>query len=128
MNPEHLAVLMKTEWQLSYVTPLYQFSHTQLKSYSRELAAFIVAEKQQGLAVEVDVSCNNYRVSFSVVQGMAETDDDAETILIQVTILFHKLLYIQCYLTKNVIRFLSNFYYNQIRKRKSYTCLFIVGN
>lgn len=85
MNAEQLALLMKSEWKLSYVTPLYQFRHTQLKSYSRQLSAFIAAEKQQGLAVEVEGSQNSFRVSFSAVQGMAGTDDDAETVLIQVS-------------------------------------------
>ncbi|KAM9836273.1 LOW QUALITY PROTEIN: centromere protein L [Aulostomus maculatus] len=84
VSPEQLALLMKTEWQLSYVTPLYQFRHTQLKSYSRQLSAFIAAEKQQGVAVEVEGTQGSFRVSFSVVQGMVETEDDAETILIQV--------------------------------------------
>lgn len=84
MNAEQLALLVKTEWKLSYVTPLYQFRHTQLKSYSRQLSAFIAAEKQQGLAVEVEGSQNSFRVSFSVVHGMAGTDDDAESVLIQV--------------------------------------------
>lgn len=85
VNPEQLALLMKTELQLSYVTPLYQFRHTQLKSYARQLSAFIVAEKQQGLAVEVEGPQSSFRVSFSVVQGMVETDDDAETVFIQVS-------------------------------------------
>ncbi|XP_044044410.1 centromere protein L isoform X2 [Siniperca chuatsi] len=84
VNPEQLALLVKTEWQLSYVTPLYQFRHTQLKSYSRQLSAFIAAEKQQGLAVEVEGPQSSFRVSFSLVQGMAEADDDAETVLIQI--------------------------------------------
>uniref|UniRef100_A0A3P9L7G8 Centromere protein L n=1 Tax=Oryzias latipes TaxID=8090 RepID=A0A3P9L7G8_ORYLA len=84
VNPEHLALLVKAEWQLSYVTPLYQFRHTQLRSYSRQLAAFIVAEKQQGLAVEVSELHNSYRVSLSVVQGLTESEDDAETVLIQI--------------------------------------------
>ncbi|XP_041637997.1 centromere protein L [Cheilinus undulatus] len=84
VNPEQLALLVKTEWQLSYVTPLYQFRHTQLKSYSRQLSAFIAAEKQQGLAVEVEGSHGSLRVSFLVVQGMAEAQDDAETVLIQI--------------------------------------------
>ncbi|KAM9334115.1 centromere protein L [Symphorus nematophorus] len=84
VNPEQLALLVKTEWQLSYVTPLYQFRHTQLKSYSRQLSAFIAAEKQQGLAVEVEGPLSSFRVSFSVVQGMVEADDDAETVLIQI--------------------------------------------
>lgn len=86
VSPEQLALLVKTEWQLSYVTPLYQFRHTQLKSYSRQLSAFIAAERQQGVAVEVEGPQSSFRVSFSVVQGMRETDDDAETVLIQVII------------------------------------------
>ncbi len=84
VTPEQLALLVKTEWQLSYVTPLYQFRHTQLKSYSRQLSAFIAAEKQQGLAVEVEGPQSTFRVSFSVVQGMAEAGDDAETVLVQI--------------------------------------------
>ncbi|XP_051284119.1 centromere protein L [Dicentrarchus labrax] len=84
VNPEQLALLLKTEWHLSYVTPLYQFRHTQLKSYSRQLSAFIAAEKQQGMAVEVEGPHSSFKVSFSVVQGMVEADDDAETVLIQI--------------------------------------------
>lgn len=85
VSPEQLALLLKTEWHLSYVTPLYQFRHTQLKSYSRQLSAFIAAEKLQGMAVEVEGPQENYRVAFSVVEGMVGTDDDAETILVQVS-------------------------------------------
>ncbi|XP_054480037.1 centromere protein L [Anoplopoma fimbria] len=84
VDPEQLALLVKTEWQLSYVTPLYQFRHTQLKSYSRQLSAFIAAGKQQGLAVEVEGSQTTFRVSFSLVPGLTESDDDAETVLIQI--------------------------------------------
>ncbi|XP_030606520.1 centromere protein L isoform X2 [Archocentrus centrarchus] len=84
VNPDDLALLVKTEWQLSYVTPLYQFRHTQLRSYSRQLSAFITAEKQQGLAVEVEGLQTSFRVSFSVVRGLGETDNDAETVLIQI--------------------------------------------
>lgn len=87
MSPEHLALLTKTEWQLSYVTPLYQFRHTQLKNYSRQLAAFIAAEKQQGLAVEVEGLHSSFKVRFSVLQGMVVADDDAETVLIQVIVI-----------------------------------------
>lgn len=85
MSAEKLALLLKTEWQLSYVTPLYRFRHTQLKSYSRQLSAFIAAEKLQGMAVEVEGPQENYRVAFSVMEGMVETDDDAETVLVQVS-------------------------------------------
>ncbi|XP_034403881.1 centromere protein L isoform X1 [Cyclopterus lumpus] len=84
VDPEQLALLVKTEWQLSYVTPLHQFRHTQLKSYSRRLAAFIAAGKQQGLAVAVENPQTTFRVSFSLVEGMTESADDAETVLIQI--------------------------------------------
>lgn len=84
VDAEQLTLLVKTEWQLSYVTPLYQFRHTQLKSYSRQLSAFIAAEKQQGMAVEVEGPQKTFRVSFSLVQGLTESDDDAETVLVQV--------------------------------------------
>lgn len=84
VEPEHLALLVKLHWELSYVTPLYQFRHTQLKSYSRQLAAFIAAERQKGLALEVEGTQNNFKVSFTVVQGLAETDDDPETVLMQI--------------------------------------------
>lgn len=96
MNAEQLALLVKTEWQLSYVTPLYRFRHTQLKSYSRQLSAFIAAEKQQGLAVEVEGPQGGVRVSFSVVQGMVEAVDDAETVLIQVRTRFPKRPRVSC--------------------------------
>ncbi|KAA8579591.1 centromere protein L isoform X1 [Etheostoma spectabile] len=84
VDAAQLTLLVKTEWQLSYVTPLYQFRHTQLKSYSRQLSAFIAAEKQQGMAVEVEGPQKTFRVSFSLVQGLTESDDDAETVLIQI--------------------------------------------
>ncbi|XP_024149960.1 centromere protein L [Oryzias melastigma] len=84
VDPAHLALLVKSEWQLSYVTPLYQFRHTQLKSYSKQLSAFIVAERQQGLAVEVSELQNSYRVSLSVLQGLTESENDPETVLIQI--------------------------------------------
>ncbi|XP_029927798.1 centromere protein L-like [Myripristis murdjan] len=84
VSPEQLALLVKKEWQLSYVTPLHQFRHKQLKSYSRQLQAFIVAERQQGLAVGMEGADSSFRVSFSVLQGMVETDDDAESVFVQI--------------------------------------------
>lgn len=83
IDPEHVALLVKKEWRLSYVTPLYQFRYTMLKMYSRQLAAFLMAEKQQGTAVEVGLEAG-FKVTFSTVLGMAETKDDAETVFIQV--------------------------------------------
>ncbi|XP_072307092.1 centromere protein L [Eucyclogobius newberryi] len=83
LDPEHLALLTKSEWQLSYVTPLFQFRHTRLKSYSRQLSAFIAAERQQGVAVDVE-GIHGFRVSFSVVQGLVEMEQDAEAVFIQI--------------------------------------------
>lgn len=82
MNPEQLALLVR-EWQLSYVTPLYRFHHGQLKSYSRQLSAFMVSEQQQGVAVEVGLE-STLKVSFTLVPGMAQTEEDADTVFIQV--------------------------------------------
>ncbi len=85
VDPEHIALLVKNEWKLSYVTPLHHFRHTQLKSYSKHLAAFIVAEKQKGVAVEVGLEVG-FKVTFTAVIGLAETDEDAETVFIQVSL------------------------------------------
>ncbi|XP_029941740.1 centromere protein L [Salarias fasciatus] len=85
LKAEHLALLVKTRWKLSYVTPLYRFRHTQLRSYSRQLSAFIAAEQQRGVAVEVEGTQSGFRVSFSMLQGLASAEnDDPETVLIQV--------------------------------------------
>uniref|UniRef100_A0A4W4FBE3 Centromere protein L n=1 Tax=Electrophorus electricus TaxID=8005 RepID=A0A4W4FBE3_ELEEL len=78
-----VALLVQNEWKLSYVTPLYRFQYTKLKLYSRHLAAFILAEKQQGVAVEVGMEAG-FRVTFSAVFGLAEKEEDAETVFIQI--------------------------------------------
>lgn len=84
MDPGQLALLTKMEWRLAYVTPLYGFEYTQLEKYAKMLTAFIVAEKQRGLAVELDLPQAIFRVSLSVVEGLVESEDDAETVLVQV--------------------------------------------
>lgn len=83
MDPEQLALLVKHEWKLAYVTPLYRFQYKQLKLYSKHLTAFILAEKQQGVAFEVGLEAG-FKVTLSTVHGMAETKEDAETVFIQV--------------------------------------------
>lgn len=88
VDPDQVALLVKGEWRLSYVTPLHRFRYTLLKSYSKQMSAFIVSEKQQGLAVEVGPE-SDFKVTFSVVLGLAETDEDAETIIIQVKVPLH---------------------------------------
>lgn len=87
VDPEQVALLVKHEWKLAYVTPLYRFRHSQLKLYSKHLAAFIVAEKQQGVAVEVGPEAG-LKVTITTIPGLAETEGDAETIFIQVKIMF----------------------------------------
>ncbi|KAJ0062427.1 hypothetical protein NL108_012117, partial [Boleophthalmus pectinirostris] len=82
LDPALVSLLTKTEWQLWYATPLFQFRHTRLKSYSRQLSAFIAAERQQGVAVETEGG-HGVRVSFSLVQGLVESEDDTEAVLIQ---------------------------------------------
>ena len=82
VNPEQLALLVR-EWQLSYVTPLYRFHHGHLKSYSRQLAAFLVSERQQGVAAEVGLE-STLKVTFTLVAGMAQTEEEADTVFIQV--------------------------------------------
>lgn len=65
------------------MTPLYKFSYASLKEYSRLLSAFIAAEKQKGLAVEVGEDLD-FRVMFSVLLGMKGTPRDSEAFLIQI--------------------------------------------
>lgn len=83
VEPEHLALLTKAEWHLSYVTPLFQFRHTHLKTYGRQLSAFISAEQQKGLAVEVEGS-HGFKVNLSLVQGLVEHQEEPETVLVQI--------------------------------------------
>ncbi|KAF7706080.1 centromere protein L isoform X1 [Silurus meridionalis] len=83
VDPEQIALLMKHEWKLAYVTPLYRFQHARLKSYSKHLTAFIVAERQQGVAIEVGTEAG-IKVTVSTLQGIAENEDDAETVFIQI--------------------------------------------
>uniref|UniRef100_A0AAV2L9L0 Centromere protein L n=1 Tax=Knipowitschia caucasica TaxID=637954 RepID=A0AAV2L9L0_KNICA len=83
LDPGVLSLLTRTEWQLSYVTPLFQFRHTRLKSYARQLSAFMAAERQQGVAVEVQGEEHTYRGRFSLLPGLVEGEGEAEAVLIQ---------------------------------------------
>ncbi|KAJ3595464.1 hypothetical protein NHX12_004767 [Muraenolepis orangiensis] len=82
VNPAQLALLAR-EWQLSYVTPLYRFRHGELKSYGRQLGAFVESEQQRGVAMEVGPE-RSLKVSFAPVAGMAQTEADADTVFIQI--------------------------------------------
>ncbi|KAM5239334.1 centromere protein L isoform 2-T2 [Ctenodactylus gundi] len=58
VHPCKFAFLLHKQWTLYSLTPLYKFSYNHLKEYSRLLSAFITAEKQKGLAVEVGEDFN----------------------------------------------------------------------
>ncbi|MBN3326307.1 CENPL protein, partial [Atractosteus spatula] len=83
VDPEQISLLMKKEWKLFYVTPLYKFKHTQLKTYSKQLSAFIASEKQKGRAVEVGPE-TGFKVVFSIIFGLTETEEDTELVFIQI--------------------------------------------
>ncbi|KFQ61246.1 Centromere protein L, partial [Pelecanus crispus] len=49
-DPQTTAFLLRKQWTLYSVTPLYRFSNARLRDYARLLSACIAAEKQKGLA------------------------------------------------------------------------------
>ncbi|XP_069334469.1 centromere protein L isoform X3 [Eulemur rufifrons] len=101
VDPQKVAFLLHKQWTLYSLTPLYKFSYTHLKEYSRLLSAFIVSEKQKGLAVEVGEDFN-IKVIFSPLLGMKGTQKDSEAFLVQ--ILCHKyLIGVLAYLTELAI-------------------------
>ncbi|MBW00220.1 Centromere protein L, partial [Eschrichtius robustus] len=82
VDPQKFAFLLHKQWTLYSLTPLYKFSYTNFKEYSRLLNAFIAAEKQKGLAVEVGDDFN-IKVIFSTLLGMKGTQRDPEAFLVQ---------------------------------------------
>uniref|UniRef100_F7HYL3 Centromere protein L n=1 Tax=Callithrix jacchus TaxID=9483 RepID=F7HYL3_CALJA len=87
---QKVAFLLHKQWTLYSLTPLYKFSYSNLKEYSRLLNAFIVAEKQKGLAVEVGEDFN-IKVIFSTLLGIKGTQRDPEAFLVQGLTLLPKL-------------------------------------
>ncbi|XP_077473019.1 centromere protein L [Stigmatopora argus] len=85
VEPQQLFSLMGTEWQVFYVTPMYRFRYTQLKSYARQLAAFVAAETRVGPESSAAAARADLAVNFSVVRGLAGTDRDAEAVFIQIS-------------------------------------------
>ena len=86
VDPQKFAVLLHKQWTLYSLTPLYKFSYTDFKEYSKLLTAFIAAEKKKGLAVEVGDDFN-IKVIFSTLMGVKGTERDPEAFLVQV---YHK--------------------------------------
>ncbi|XP_040840212.1 centromere protein L isoform X5 [Ochotona curzoniae] len=98
VDPQKVAFLLHKQWTLYSLTPLYKFSYSNLKEYSRLLNAFFTTEKQKGLAVEVgeDLSIT---VTFSTLLGVRGTQRDPDALLVQ--ILSHKYLVgVLAYLTE----------------------------
>ncbi|KAL2103334.1 hypothetical protein ACEWY4_000202 [Coilia grayii] len=84
VDPNQMALLVKEKWELSRVTPMYNFRYTELKAYSKNLSAFLLEEKQQGTAAAVAGYDKVFAVTFSTISGVAKTKDDAETVFIQI--------------------------------------------
>ena len=83
VDPQKFAFLLHKQWTLYSLTPLYKSSYTNFKEYSKLLNAFIAAEKQKGLAVEVGDDFN-IKVVFSTLMGVKGTQRDPEAFLVQV--------------------------------------------
>ncbi|XP_037362351.1 centromere protein L [Talpa occidentalis] len=83
VDPQKVTFLLHKQWTLYSLTPLYKFSYNNLKEYSRLLNAFIAAEKQKGLAVEVGEDFS-FKVIFSTLLGMKGTQRDPEAFLVQI--------------------------------------------
>ncbi|XP_040263161.1 centromere protein L [Bufo bufo] len=84
LDPAQAALLLQKQWTLYSVTPMYNFSYTRLKEYSKHLSAHIAAEKQKGLAVEVGSELN-LKATFSCLPGLKGKDRDPLAVLIQIS-------------------------------------------
>uniref|UniRef100_UPI00311A628A centromere protein L isoform X2 n=1 Tax=Phalacrocorax carbo TaxID=9209 RepID=UPI00311A628A len=82
IDPQRTAFLLRKRWTLYSVTPLYGFSSARLRDYARMLSAFIAAEKQKGLAVEVGVELD-IKVAVSSLPDLKGSDQDQAAILVQ---------------------------------------------
>lgn len=65
------------------MTPLYRFRRCRLRDYARLLGAFIAAEKQKGLAVEVGVELD-IKVALSSLADLRGSELDQDALLVQV--------------------------------------------
>ncbi|XP_068273100.1 centromere protein L [Nyctibius grandis] len=83
-DPQRTAFLLRKQWTLYSVSPLYKFSNARLRDYARLLGAFIAAEKQKGLAVEVGVELD-IKVAVSSLPDLKGSDQDQAAILVQLS-------------------------------------------
>ncbi|NWV35829.1 CENPL protein, partial [Grantiella picta] len=84
VDPQKTAILLRKAWTLYSVTPLYRFRRARLKDYARLLSAFIAAEKQKGLAVEVGVELD-IKVALSSLAELRGSEQDQAAVLVQLS-------------------------------------------
>ncbi|XP_074008572.1 centromere protein L [Numenius arquata] len=84
-DPQRTAFLLRKQWALYSVTPLYKFCNAHLRDYARLLSAFIAAEKQKGLAVEVGVELD-IKVAVTSIPDLKGSDRDQAAILVQLSL------------------------------------------
>lgn len=83
MDAQKTAFVLRKAWTLYSVTPLYGFRRGLLRDYARLLSAFIAAEKQKGLAVEVGVELD-IKVALSSLAELRGSELDQAGLLVQV--------------------------------------------
>ncbi|NXC19753.1 CENPL protein, partial [Corythaeola cristata] len=83
-DPQRTAFLLRKQWTLYSVTPMYRFSSAHLRHYARLLSAFIAAEKQKGLAVEIGVELD-IKVAVSSLPDLKGSNQDQAAILVQLS-------------------------------------------
>ncbi|NXX97046.1 CENPL protein, partial [Centropus bengalensis] len=83
-DPPKTAFFLCKQWTLYSVTPLYGFSGARLKDYARLLSVAIAAEKQKGVAVEMDAELDtNIKVDVSSLPDLKGRNQDHAAILVQ---------------------------------------------
>ncbi|NXH96377.1 CENPL protein, partial [Pachycephala philippinensis] len=85
VDPQKTAFLLRKAWTLYSVTPLYRFHRARLRDYARLLSAFIAAEKQKGLAVEVGVELD-IKVAVSSLADLRGSEQDQAAVLVQLSL------------------------------------------
>ncbi|KFP75456.1 Centromere protein L, partial [Apaloderma vittatum] len=83
-DPQKTAFLLRKQWTLYSVTPLYGFSGARLRDYARLLSASIAAEKKKGLAVEIGAELD-FKVAVSSLPDLKGSDQDQAAILVQLS-------------------------------------------
>ncbi|XP_071666127.1 centromere protein L isoform X2 [Patagioenas fasciata] len=81
-DTQRTAFLLRKQWALYSVTPMYRFSEAHLRDYSRLLSAFFAAEKKKGLAVEIGGELD-IKVSVTSLPDLKGSDRDQAAILVQ---------------------------------------------